>query len=58
MPDKRDRQPINPPSSDAVKGEKAADPVRPASTDKDERGPKKKVETDMGIEDAFEATDN
>lgn len=58
MPHKPDPEPINRTTSDAVKGDKAADPVRPTSTDKDERAPKKKVETDMGIEDAFEATDN
>jgi hypothetical protein len=57
MPDERDREPINRSSSDAVKGEKAADPIRPTSTEKDESVPKT-VETDLLIEDRFEATDN
>jgi hypothetical protein len=57
MPDERDRKPTDRPSSDAVRGEKAADPIRPTSTDKDESVPKT-VETDLLIEDRFEATDN
>jgi len=57
MADERNREPGDRPSSDAVKGEKAADPLRPPSTDKDEIAPKT-VETDLLIEDRFEATDN
>jgi hypothetical protein len=57
MPEERDREHVDRPSSDAVKGEKAADPLRPPTPDKDEIAPKT-VETDLSIEDRFEATDN
>ena len=57
MAEERDREHIGRPSSDAVKGEKAADPIRPTPTDKDEVAPEK-IETDLLIEDRFEATDN
>ena len=57
MAEERDREDVGHPSSDAVKGEKAADPLRPPSSDKDEVTPKT-VETDLLIEDRFEATDN
>lgn len=58
MPDERDREQTDRPSTE-VKGGKAADPKRPTSTgkDKDESVPEK-VETDMETEDRFEATDN
>jgi hypothetical protein len=57
MAEERDRGHVNQPSSDAVKGEKAADPVRAPVADKDEIAPET-VETDLLIEDRFEATDN
>jgi hypothetical protein len=59
MAEERDREHTGRPSSDAVKGEKAADPLRPIPTDrdKDEVAPKT-IETDVLIEDRFEATDN
>ena len=57
MAEERDREHIGRPSSDAVKGEKAADPIRPTPPDKDEVAPEK-IETDLVIEDRFEATDN
>ena len=57
MAEERDREDVAHPSSDAVKGEQAADPLRPPSTDKDEVPPKT-IETDLLIEDRFEATDN
>ena len=57
MAEERDREHIGRSSSDAVKGEKAANPVNPAPTDKDEVAPEE-VETDLLIEDRFEATDN
>jgi hypothetical protein len=57
MAEERDREHIGRASSDAVKGEKAADPVHPTPTDKDEVTPKT-IETDVLIEDRFEATDN
>jgi hypothetical protein len=57
MAEEQDREQTGQPSSDAVKGEKAADPLRPPSTDKDEVPPKT-IESDMAIEDRFEATDN
>jgi hypothetical protein len=57
MAEERDHEHTGRPSSDAVKGEKAADPVHPTPTDKDQVAPKK-IETDLLIEDRFEATDN
>ena len=57
MADERDGEHVDRTSSDAVKGEKAADPVRPPSGDEDEVTPKE-IETDLLIEDRFEATDN
>jgi hypothetical protein len=57
MPDERDREHIDRSSSDAVKGEKAANPTGAASPDKDGNTPEK-IETDLVIEDRFEATDN
>ena len=57
MAEERDREDVGHPSSDAVKGEQAADPLRPPSNDKDEVPPKT-IETDLLIEDRFEATDN
>ena len=57
MAEERDHEHIGRPSSDAVKGEKAADPVHPTPSDKDEVAPKT-IETDLLIEDRFEATDN
>ncbi len=57
MAEERDHEHSGRPSSDAVKGEKAADPLRPPTPDKDEIAPKT-VETDLLIEDRFEATDN
>ena len=57
MAEERDREHVGRPSSDPVKGEKAADPLRPPSTDKDETVPEP-IATDMEIEDRFEATDN
>jgi hypothetical protein len=59
MPDERDREQTDRPSSEAVKGGKAADAKRPTSTGKDEdESVPETVETDMEIEDRFEATDN
>lgn len=57
MAEERSREHVGRPSSDAVKGEKAADPVRQTPTDKDEVAPET-IETDVLIEDRFEATDN
>jgi hypothetical protein len=57
MAEERDREHSGRPLSDAVKGEKAADPLHPPSSDKDEVTPKT-VETDLLSEDRFEATDN
>ena len=57
MAEERDRQHSGQPVSDAVKGEKAADPLHPPASDKDEVTPKT-VETDLLSEDRFEATDN
>ena len=57
MAEERDREHVGRPSSDAVKGEKAADPVLPTPTDKDEVAPET-IETDLLVEDRFEATDN
>ena len=57
MAEERDHEHTGRPSSDAVKGEKAADPIRPTPTDKDEVVPET-TETDLLIEDRFEATDN
>jgi len=56
MADERDREHGDRPSSDAVKGEKAADPLHPPASDKAEIP--KTIETDLLIEDRFEATDN
>jgi hypothetical protein len=57
MPDERDREHVDRPASDAVKHEKGASPADAVSTGKDESTPKE-VETDLAIEDRFEATDN
>jgi hypothetical protein len=58
VPDERDSEQTDRPSAEAVKGE-AADPKRPTSTGKDEdNSVPETVETDMEIEDRFEATDN
>jgi hypothetical protein len=57
MAEERDREHIDRPASDAVKGEKAADPVRPTSADKDEVVPET-AKNDLWFEDMFEATDN
>jgi hypothetical protein len=57
MAEERDHEHIGRPSSDAMKGEKAADPLRPTPTDKD-AVPPETIETDLLIEDRFEATDN
>ena len=58
MPDERKSE-TGRTSSEAVKGGKPADPKRLTSTgtDEDESVPET-VETDMEIEDRFEATDN
>jgi len=56
MAEERDREHGDRPSSDAVKGEKAADPLHAPVSDKDEI--QKTIETDLLIEDRFEATDN
>jgi hypothetical protein len=59
MPDERDREQTDRPSSEAVKGVKPADPKRPTSTGTDEdKSVPETIETDMEIEDRFEATDN
>jgi len=52
MADERDRDQIDRPPSEAAKGEKADNPPPATSTDE------QKVETDLSIEDRFEATDN
>ena len=57
MADAQDPKPIDRPSSDAVKGEKAADPI-PGTSNAEERSKPEKVEEDLVIEDRFEATDN
>jgi hypothetical protein len=57
MADERDREPVDRPSSDAMKGEKAADPI-PGTSSAEERSAPEKVEEDLVIEDRFEATDN
>ena len=57
MAEERDDEHIGRPSSDAMKGEKAADPLRPTPTDTDDVPPET-IETDLLIEDRFEATDN
>ena len=57
MADERDREPVDRPSSDAMKGEKAADPI-PGTSSAEERSAPEKVEEDLAIEDRFEATDN
>jgi hypothetical protein len=57
MADAQDLKPIDRPSSDAVKGEKAADPI-PGTSNAEERSKPEKVEEDLVIEDRFEATDN
>jgi hypothetical protein len=57
MADERDREHVDSPSSDGVKGEKAADPAPTASTDQHRSTPQE-AEADLLIEDRFEATDN
>ena len=57
MAEERDREHIGRASSDSVKGQKYADKVKPTPSDKDEVTPKT-TETDLLIEDRFEATDN
>jgi hypothetical protein len=58
MPDERKIE-TDRPSAEAVKGGNTADPKRPTSTGKDEdESVPESVETDMEIEDRFEATDN
>jgi hypothetical protein len=57
MAEERDPEQSERPPSDAVKGEKADEPRRPPSTDKDEAA-QSTSETDLLIEDRFEATDN
>jgi hypothetical protein len=57
MSDEKDREPVDRPSSDAMKGEKAADPI-PGTSSAEERSAPEKVEEDLAIEDRFEATDN
>ena len=59
MPDEQEIERTDRPSPEAVKGGKPADPKRPTSTGKDEEeSVPETVETDMEIEDRFEATDN
>ena len=58
MAEQRDREHVGRPSSDAVKGEKAADRVQPTPSDKDDEVTPETIETDLLIEDRFEATDN
>jgi hypothetical protein len=57
MAEERDQEQSDRPPSDAVKGKKADEPLRPPSTDKDEAAPET-IETDLLNEDRFEATDN
>ena len=57
MAEERDQEQSDRPPSDAVKGKKADEPIRPPSTDKDEAA-QSPTETDLLIEDRFEATDN
>ena len=57
MADEQDREGRDRPSSDAMKGEKAADPI-PGTSNAEERSKPEKVEEDLVIEDRFEATDN
>jgi len=57
MADERDREPIDRPSSDAMKGEKAADPI-PGTSNAEKGSAPEKVKEDLVIEDRFEATDN
>lgn len=57
MAEERDQEQSDRPPSDAVKGKKAEEPLRPPPTDKDEAG-QSPTETDLLIEDRFEATDN
>jgi hypothetical protein len=56
MADERRPEPVDGPSSDAIKGEESTDP-RPTSAEPEKRSPEE-VETDLVIEDRFEATDN
>ena len=59
VPDERDSEQTDRPSAETVKGGKTADPKRPTSTNKDEdESVRETIETDMEIEDRFEATDN
>ena len=58
MAEERDREQTGPPPSEAVKGEKADEPRRPPSKDKKDEAPQATTETDLLIEDRFEATDN
>jgi hypothetical protein len=57
MADEQDPKPIDRPSSDAVKGEKAADPI-PGTANPRQGSTPEKVKEDLVIEDRFEATDN
>jgi len=56
MADERDREKVDLPSSEDVKGE-ASEPTRPTSTDTDESVPQT-AKDDLAFEDGFEATDN
>jgi hypothetical protein len=55
--DEQDPKSIDRPSSDAVKGEKAADPI-PGTSSAEKASAPEKVKEDLVIEDRFEATDN
>ena len=57
MADEQDREPTDRPSSDAVKGENAADPI-PGTANPRQGSTPEKVKEDLVIEDRFEATDN
>jgi len=57
MAEERDPEQGDRPPSEAVRGEKADERLRPPSVDKDEAAPST-TDTDLLIEDRFEATDN
>jgi len=57
MAEERDPEQSDRPPSEAVRGEKADEPLRKPSKDKDEAA-ESTTETDLLIEDRFEATDN
>ena len=57
MAEEREPEQSDRPPSEAVRGQKADEPLRPPSVDKDEAA-QSTTETDLLIEDRFEATDN